>query len=77
MREIRYKFLDGKVVKVMVEDDLGETIIKMNTQDRKKEKLIRANEVFISDLTKDEYMKLNERESDKNLEELEENNDEI
>ena len=76
MTEIKYKFLDGKIVKVMVEDDIGETIIRMNKEEKNKEKLIRANEVFISDLTKEEYINLNERESDKNLEE-EEKEDEI
>ena len=76
MTEIKYKFLDGKIVKVMVEDDIAETIIRMNKEEKIKEKLIRANEVFISDLTKEEYIKLNERESDNNLEE-EEKEDEI
>ena len=36
MKEIRYKFLDGKVVKVMVEDDIGETIIRMNKEEKIK-----------------------------------------
>ncbi len=76
MKEIRYKFLDGTVVKVMVEDDIGKTIIKMNKKEKKKEKRIRANEVFISDLKKEEYINLNERESDNNIEE-EDKEDEI
>lgn len=77
MKEIVYKFLDGTVSKIMVEDDIANMILKMNNEEKKKEKLIRANEVFISDLTKEEYIRISERESDKNLEKIEENNDEI
>lgn len=77
MKEIVYKFLDGTVSKIMVEDDIANMILKMNKEEKKKEKLIRANEVFISDLTKEEYIRISERESDKNIEELKENNDEI
>ena len=77
MKEIVYKFLDGTVSKIMVEDDIANMILKMNKEEKKKEKLIRANEVFISDLTKEEYIKISERESDRNLEKIEENNDEI
>ena len=77
MKEIVYKFLDGTVSKIMVEDDIANMILKMNKEEKKKEKLIRANEVFISDLTKEEYIRISERESDRNLEKIEENNDEI
>ncbi len=77
MKEVEYRFLDGTVSKVMVEDDIANEILQMNKEEKEKEKLIRANEVYIFDLTKEEYIALCERESDKNLEKVEEKEDEI
>ena len=77
MKEIVYKFLDGTKKTVMVEDDIGEMILNMNKEEKKKEREIKKHEVLIYDLKKEEYIRLCVQESEIEIGKLEENEDEI
>lgn len=77
MKEIVYKFLDGTKKTVMVEDDIGEMILNMNKEEKKKERDIKKHEVLIYDLKKEEYIRLCVQESEIEIGKLEENEDEI
>ena len=77
MKQRVYKFLDGTKKTVMVEDDIGEMILNMNKEEKKKEREIKKHEVLIYDLKKEEYIRLCVQESEIEIGKLEENEDEI
>ena len=71
MKEIEYKFLDGSKKVVMVEDEIANMILNMNKEEKRKEREIKKHEVLIYDLKKEEYIGLCVQESERKLEEIE------
>ena len=71
MKEIEYKFLDGSKKVVMVEDEIANMILNMNKEEKRKEREIKKHEVLIYDLKKEEYIRLCVQESERKLEEIE------